>query len=78
MTARAHETCRAIGCIEQVARGQLLCRRHWRLLPGEMRLALGRTRGRKVNGRAAERRLRLIANAINAVAEADRTGTRGW
>lgn len=61
MTRRA-EPCPIIGCIDPKARGHLMCRHHWRLVPAALRQAVNKA-WKAIQGkwRGTDPEARLIA-----------------
>ncbi|MFZ5621142.1 MAG: hypothetical protein ACOY5W_08995 [Pseudomonadota bacterium] len=70
MNSQTH-ACRAHGCCSQIPPELLLCGRHWKMVPKELKRALWKLSrpGSDATKRTSDRYLTAAANAINAVAE---------
>lgn len=64
-------TCHANHCRNEIPSGMLMCRRHWAMVPSNIKTALLREQrpDQEPHKRPSEDYLRVAANAINAVAE---------
>jgi len=63
--------CHAVGCPVEVPPSLLMCRKHWYMVPADLRCAVWREyrRGQEIDKQPSEAYLRVMYQAIRAVAK---------